>query len=63
MNVRKNETEEKWGKTEIEWGWERERSRRENTSLFAKVLLYYVKKEITHFEAPMKDEENVGNTY
>ena len=63
MTVRKNEAEEKWGKTEIEWGWERERSKRENTSLFVKVLLYYVKKEITYFEAPMKDEENVGSTF
>ena len=42
---------------------ERERSKRENTSLFVKVLLYYVKKEITYFEAPMKDEENVGSTF
>ena len=57
MKQKKNEARQRQS------GDERERSRRENTSLFAKVLLYYVKKEITHFEAPMKDEENVGNTY
>ena len=57
MKQKKNEARQRQS------GDESERSRRENTSLFAKALLSYVKKEITHFEAPMKDEENVGSTY
>ena len=57
MKQKKNEARQRQS------GDERERSKRENTSLFVKVLLYYVKKEITYFEAPMKDEENVGSTF
>lgn len=55
MNVRKNEAEEKWGKTES--ADEREIRVKE------KIVLYGKKKKITHFKVQMKDEVNTGSTH